>query len=141
MEVPVKPGVAVGADGEQLAAIAGVRRIDVPAEAAQNGLIGRALRLGELPDGERAEEAHAVEFAAVEHHLGEARQVVGGGEQAGVARHAAHVARGGVVHHSAQTAARSWGTRSVGAMRGTSAAGGWNMVSFMPSGRKTFSRA
>ena len=31
------------------------------------------------------------------------------------------------------------GQRSVGAIRGTSEAGGWNMLSFMPSGRKIFS--
>ena len=33
------------------------------------------------------------------------------------------------------------GQRSVGAIRGTSEAGGWNMLSFMPIGRKIFSRA
>ena len=53
-------GVAVGADGEQLAAVAGVGRVDVPAEAAQDGLVGRGLRLGELLHRERAEEADAV---------------------------------------------------------------------------------
>ena len=55
-----------------------------------------------LRDGERAEQADAIEFAAVQHHLGEARQVVGGGEHAGVPGHAAHVTRGRVVHHAAQ---------------------------------------
>src|SRR5450759_3312130 len=49
----------------------------------------------------------------------------------------------GVVHYPT---ARSGGPvftgqRSVGAMRGTSEAGGWNMLSFMPMGRKIFSRA
>ncbi len=33
------------------------------------------------------------------------------------------------------------GQRSVGAIRGTSEAGGWNMLSFIPIGRKIFSRA
>ena len=33
-------GVAVRADGEQIAAIAGEWRIDIPAEAAQDGLVG-----------------------------------------------------------------------------------------------------
>ena len=95
-------GVAVGADGEQVAAIAGERRIDVPAQAAQDRLVGRALRLGELLDGHRAEHAHAVQLAAVEHHLCEARQVVGSGEHSRVAGNAAHIARGGVMHHAAQ---------------------------------------
>jgi len=79
-------GVAEGADGKQLAAVAGKRRIDVPAQAAQDGLVRRALRLGELPDGERIEQADAIQFAAIDHHLREAGQVVGGGEEAGVFR-------------------------------------------------------
>ena len=37
-------GVAVGADREQFAAIAGIGRIDVPAQAAQNRLVGGRLR-------------------------------------------------------------------------------------------------
>ena len=95
-------GVAERADGEELAAIARMRRIDIPAEAAQDGLIGRGLRLGELGNGERPEDSDALERAAIEHHLGETRQVVGGGEQAGMSRHTAHVAGRGVVHHAAQ---------------------------------------
>ena len=95
-------GVAEGADGEQLAAVAGEGRIDIPAQAAQDGLVGRALRLGELPDGERIEEADAIQLAAVDHHLREAGKVVGRGEEPGVSGHAAHVARGGVVNYAAQ---------------------------------------
>ena len=37
-------GVAVGADGKQFAAIARIGRVDIPAEAAQDGLIGGRLR-------------------------------------------------------------------------------------------------
>ncbi len=95
-------GMAERADGKQLAAVAGKRRIDIPAEASQDGLVGRTLRLGELLNGERIEETDAIEFAAVEHHLREAGQVVGGGKKPGVSGHASHVARGGVVNHAAQ---------------------------------------
>ncbi len=95
-------GMAEGADGEQLAAIAGKRRIDIPAEAAQHRLVGRALRLGELFDSRRADDAHAVQLAAVEQHLREFCQVIGGGEHAGVSGHSAHAAGGGVMDHPAQ---------------------------------------
>ena len=56
--------------------------------------------LGELLDREWAEETDAIQLTAVEHHLREARQVGGGGEHAGVSRHAAHGPRGGVVDHA-----------------------------------------
>ena len=53
-------GVAVGADGKQFAAIARIWRIDVPAQAAQNRLIGGRLRCGEFLDGGGAEEPDAI---------------------------------------------------------------------------------
>src|ERR1017187_5858281 len=94
--------VAVGADWEQLPAVARIRRIDIPPEPAQDRLVGRRLRLGELLHGERAEDAHAPQFAAVEQHLRVARQVVSRGKQARMPGHAAHVARRGVVYYPAQ---------------------------------------
>ena len=44
----------------------------------------------------------AIQFAAVEHHLREAGEVIGGGEQPRMASNAAHVAGCGVMHDAAQ---------------------------------------
>ena len=52
-----------------------------------------------------AQVADAVEFAAVQHHAGEAGKVVGGGEEPGMPGDAAHVAGGRVMHHAAQRSA------------------------------------
>ncbi len=96
-------GVTERAERIQFAAVAGVGRIDVPAEAAQRGLDGRRLGFGELADRERACPLPSVrEPAEVEDHRGEARQVRGGGKHAGVAGDAAHVASGRIVHDAAQ---------------------------------------
>ena len=48
-------GVAVGADGIQLAAIGRIGRIDVPAQAAQDRLIGRRGGRREFANGQRGE--------------------------------------------------------------------------------------
>ena len=96
-----KPSVAVRTDRKQLAAIARIRRIDIPAEAAQNRLIGRALRLGEFLDRERTDYAGSAECAAIQHHLRITRQIVGSRKNSRMPRHAAHVARSRVVHHTA----------------------------------------
>ena len=40
--------------------------------------------------------------AAVQHGLRKLRDIVGGGEQAGIAGHSAHLARRGIVHDAAQ---------------------------------------
>jgi len=81
--------MAERADREQLAAVARVGRIDIPAEPAQNRLIGRGLRFGEFLNRGRAHDAHAVQLAAIQHHLREAGQISGGGEHAGMAGYAA----------------------------------------------------
>ncbi len=65
-----KARVAIGADGKQFAAIAGERRIDIPTEATQNGLIGWAAGFGELANGFGIEEVNAVVSAHVGEHLG-----------------------------------------------------------------------
>ena len=94
--------VAVGADREQLAAITGKRRVDVPAEPAQDRLIGRTLRRGELVDRERAKQTHASQRALVQHHFTEPCQVIGGRKHSRVPCYAAHEARRVIVHHAAQ---------------------------------------
>ena len=63
-----------------------VGRIDVPAQAAQGGAAGRALRRRHRLDGGRLQDV----LAAGQHHLRELGEVVGGGEHAGLARDAAH---------------------------------------------------
>ena len=79
-------GVAVGARREGGREPHGVGRIDVPAQAAQGGPAGRALRRRHRRDGGRLQHA----LAARQHHLRELGEVVGGGEHAGLARDAAH---------------------------------------------------
>lgn len=58
-------GMAEGAEGEEFAAVGGELGVHVEAEAAEDGLVGWGLGLGELGDGEGAEETAAVEFAFV----------------------------------------------------------------------------
>src|SRR5207253_5866616 len=100
----------IAADGEKLTAIAGVRRIDIPAETAKNRLVGWTLRLGEFSDGERAEDAGAIQLASVEHHLRKAGQVVGRGEEARVAGDAAHIAGRRVVNYASKRRSGFGGT-------------------------------
>ena len=45
-----EPGVAERTDREQLTTVGGIRRIDIPAEPAQNRLVGRRLRCREFFD-------------------------------------------------------------------------------------------
>src|ERR1700693_4914631 len=72
-------GVAIRTDGKQIAAIARKRRIDIPSQAPQDGLVGGRLGRGEFLDGQRGEEPRTITFARVEHHLSKLRQIVGGG--------------------------------------------------------------
>ena len=101
-------GVAVGADRKQFAAIAGIGRIDIPAQAAQNRLVGRRLRGSEFLNRGGAEQADAIALASVQHHLRKLREIGSGGEHTRVARYATHVARGIVMHLAAQRLARRW---------------------------------
>ena len=55
-------------------------------------------------------------YALIQHHLGEASQIVGSGEHAGMARHAAHIAGGFIVDHGREWAAPLAGSSSVGAI-------------------------
>ena len=79
-------GVAIGLRREGRRQPHRVRRIDVPAEAAQGRAAGWALRLRHGRDRGRFQHA----LAAGQHHLRELREIVGGGESAGMARNAAH---------------------------------------------------
>src|SRR5579863_10290994 len=73
-------GMAVGADREQLAAIRGEWGVDIPAEAAQDRLIGRRLRGGEFLYRQRAEDMDALPGPFSQHHVAEPGQVAGRGE-------------------------------------------------------------
>lgn len=98
-------GVAEGTDREEFAAGAGVGGVDVPAEAATGADVGSGLDGGHESDRVGGEEADLVEGAMVLEHPGEAGEVVGGGEESGVAGHAAHGAGGGVVNDAGEDAA------------------------------------
>ena len=96
-----------------------------------------------LLDRERREHARAVIGAAAEQHAAEDRQIGRRAEQPGVPGDAAHAAGGRIVHDAAQhlplaafARPRQRRQLSVGAMRGRSAGGGRNIVSFIPSGSK-----
>ena len=126
-------GVAEGTDGEQFAAIArrAANRCPSRGRAEWADRAGSAAR--ELLDGEGTDDADAIELAAIEHHLGEAGEVVGGGEESGVSGDAAHVAGGGVVDHAAERRA-GLACPLGGGDAGYESGGGGNVVSVMPRG-------
>src|ERR1700722_2442608 len=94
--------------GEEFPAIAGIRRIDIPAQAAQNRLVRRRLRAGKLLDRGALENSFAIRHATVEHHLGGTAQIVGRCEHSGVTGPSAHIARGLVMHYSADRLPTRW---------------------------------
>ena len=96
--------MTIGAARENRAARTAVGRIDVPAQTApaEDG-VGRVNGGHEL-HGLWLEHADAVEFALVQHHPTEAREIVRRGENSGVTGHTAHAARRGIVNDPAQHA-------------------------------------
>src|SRR5690606_35910052 len=99
-----RPGAAVGVDPEGGAGEAGVTEgTEGDAEAggctaelvgvvpAEGAGVGAELSLGEARDRFGLEDADAVELTAVHEHCGEAREIVDGGEEAGVAGDAAEL--------------------------------------------------
>ena len=121
-------GVPEGAEGKSSPRLAGVRRIDIPAEAAQDGLVGRvcgSVNLATVSGLKRRTPSSSPPLSII---WAKRDKIVGGGEQAGVTGDAAHVARGRVVDHAAKRRAVRSAMRSVGAMRGDAArraAGTW----------------
>ncbi len=95
-------GVAERAHGKQLASVAGVRRIDIPAESPQDGLESGRLRRGHLAHACLAQDTHTGSLAQAKDHLGVARKVIGGRKQAGVAGESLHGPRHFIVDDSAQ---------------------------------------
>src|SRR5580704_3215197 len=82
---------------QQVAAIAGEWRIDVPAKSAQYLRRRWLLRSCHLLNHQRREHT-----AATKQKLGELRKIVGGREYPRVSGHSTHPARGRVVNDSAQ---------------------------------------
>ena len=93
-----KAGVAVGADGQEIAAVRGERRINVPAKTAQHWRRRRLLGLRHLLDRERRKNPSA----AIQQGLRELSQIVGRGKQSRMAGHAAHAPGCRIMHHTAQ---------------------------------------
>ena len=93
--------MAVAAGGEPRAPRSGVGRIEVPAQAAAGGHVGRRLHRSHQPHRFGPKHADPVEFALVQHHATVPGDIGRGGEQSGVARHTAHPPRARVVHHAA----------------------------------------
>ena len=94
---PGESSVTERANRQEVAAIGGERRIDVPAKAPQGSCVGWLLGSRHLLDGEWGEH-----FAAAEQCLGELGQIIRRRKQAGVAGHSAHTTRTRVVDYRAQ---------------------------------------
>src|SRR6185312_3771653 len=100
-----KPGVTEGTNGEESTAVAGEGGVDVPTQAADIRNVVRGLGGDHLLHGGGGENPVAVgAAAAIEHHLGELGEIVGGAKHAGIAGDAAHGGGGGVVDDAAQKA-------------------------------------
>ncbi len=95
---PGEAGMSERADRQQVAAIGREWRINVPAQAADIGEVGRLLRRGHLLDDPRRQNRRTT----VQHRLRELRQVVRGREHSGVSSHSAHGSRRGIVHDPPQ---------------------------------------
>src|SRR5690606_2029448 len=93
-----------GARGKPAPAGPGVARVDIPAEGA--AIVALELDAGHLGYRLRFQDTDAVEFAVVEQHADETREVGGGAEQSGMAGDAAHPARRRVVDDAVDHPAR-----------------------------------
>src|SRR5205085_9799555 len=91
-------GVAERADGIELAARPRVAGVEIEAAGALDRHVGRRLVTGQHMDYLGLEDRRA----AAKEHARVAGQVLRGGEEAGVAGHAAHAAGGGVVDDASQ---------------------------------------
>src|SRR5262245_26533855 len=80
----------------------GVGRVYITAQTASLRTRVWRLNSGHRPRPRGVENARALQFAAVEHHPGETRQVGRRGEQAGMAGHAAHPPSSWIMHLAAQ---------------------------------------
>jgi len=97
-----KARVSERSDREQFAAIRRERRVDVPAEPASVRLEVRSGGARHLLDGERRQDARALQCAAAEQHSAEDGQIGGRAKETRVSGDAAHATRGWIVHDAAQ---------------------------------------
>ena len=113
----------------------GVRRVDVPAQTAQDGLAVRALRPRHFRDGLRSQDAWAPRRDGRQQHAREQGQVIGGCEQPGVAGDTTHPIGDWILNLApAQLEAFDVCRRDAVPQRGGRA----KPVSRMPSGWKMF---
>ena len=109
-------GVPERSDRQQLAAVARIAGVDVPAERTQVAILARRHRRGHLRHGERREDPPAAVRAVVEQHAAEDRQVGRGAEQPRVAGDAVHPPRGRIVNDAPQHLA-AWAVARVAVRR------------------------
>ena len=99
---PGESGMAERSERQQLAAIGGVGRIDIPSKPADVRLARGRCRRRHPGHGERRENAGRADGAAAEKHPAENREVVGRAEETRVPGDAAHPPRRRIVHDPAQ---------------------------------------
>ena len=98
--------MTVGADGEQFPTIAGVRRVNIPAQSAKYRLVSRSGRFGEFLYRKGAENSLSLKFTIRKHHKSEFCQVVRGSKESGMPGHSTHIARSGVMNNASERGGR-----------------------------------
>ncbi len=99
---PRESRVAERSERQEFAAVHRIRRIDVPAEAADIRLAGRRCRRRHPADGQRRQNARSVDRTAAEQHAAVEREIRRGAEEPRVPGNASHPPRGRIVHDAAQ---------------------------------------
>ena len=95
---PRKTRVSKRTHRQQVSAVRGKRRIDIPSESTQNLRRRRLFRPGHLLDRKCRQNS----ASSIQQHLRKLRQVIRGREKARVPSHSAHPSRRRIVHHSPQ---------------------------------------
>ncbi len=73
-------------------------RLDIPAETTPDDTFGSILWFRHGSHRLATEYPFALTLTAVQEHLGKRRQIIGGGENSGMASHPAEAVRNGVLH-------------------------------------------
>ena len=96
-----KSGMPKRANRVQLAAITGIRGIDIPPQPAQDRLVRRTSGCRKLPHREGAEHANISQLSLSQQHFRIKGQIISSRKQSGMAGHAADKARSWIMHHPA----------------------------------------
>ena len=99
---PGEAGVPVRPEREQITAVGGEARVEVPPEPPPIRHLRGCRNPGHPRDGERRENPHVIERPSAQQHPAETGQVTGGAEQPGMTGHPTHPPRRRVVHTTAQ---------------------------------------